>query len=95
MKRHALAKSFLILGLIAACGTCAASPTIEEIQKIEAVNCAPNDVAYWIFGSGTIQSYTSGIAVDANGRPLTCAAAREMLRLKIQGDKENVGLFSR
>lgn len=57
-------------------------------QALYTVNCAPNGVAYWVFSTGTRGPLhlTSGLAVDNNGKPLSCEEAEKMA---LEADAQN------
>lgn len=57
-------------------------------QVLYTVNCAPNGIAYWVFSSSARGPLhlTSGLAVDDNGKPLSCEEAE---RMAIEWDAKN------
>jgi hypothetical protein len=57
-------------------------------QALYTVNCAPNGIAYWVFSSSVRGALhlTSGLAVDDNGKPLSCKEAERMAR---EADEQN------
>jgi hypothetical protein len=58
-----------------------ASGIAQAGQGLYTVNCAPNNIAYWVFFStswGHDVKFTSGLAVDKEGKPLSCEEARKL-----------------
>lgn len=61
-------------------------------QVLYSVNCAPNGVAYWVFSSRegypSTLNLTSGLAVDKDGKPLSCEEAKRMaLEMDVQNKR--------
>ena len=69
-----------------------ASGIVQAGQELYTVNCAPNDIAYWVFSSSSASNWTaavqltSGLAVDKDGKPLSCEEAE---RMAIEWDAQN------
>ena len=75
--------------LISLCASLCALTSVQAMavqirfdQAESKVACAPNNIAYWVFqppGNPINFGYTVGLAVDENGKPLSCDQARNML----------------
>lgn len=78
-----MAKVFLVLlAAVATIPANADSDTLLAKHDTNGVACAPNNVAYWtfFFRASLPGNVSASLAVDANGKPLTCDQARQIYR---------------
>ena len=54
----------------------------EGYSLSTSVYCSPNNVPYWIVGLNNGHAASGGLAVDQDGKPLSCEDAEGYLALK-------------